>query len=129
MLGGHLVISLCQGIVDYCLFVRLDYVVERVQVLFGRIYRERRFAEIKNIEENGATLSGGEKKKLLMLKWLLNPSTSFVILDEIDAGLDDETKAVLKELEKELLKDRKKIVMKISHIDEDMDGYDQIIRL
>ena len=28
--------------------------------------------EIKNIEENGATLSGGEKKKLLMLKWLLN---------------------------------------------------------
>ena len=85
--------------------------------------------EIKNIEENGATLSGGEKKKLLMLKWLLNPSTSFVILDEIDAGLDDETKVVLKELEKELLKDRKKIVMKISHIDEDMDGYDQIIRL
>ena len=78
---------------------------------------------------NGATLSGGEKKKLLMLKWLLNPSTSFVILDEIDAGLDDETKVVLKELEKELLKDRKKIVMKISHIDEDMDGYDQIIRL
>ena len=85
--------------------------------------------EIKKIEENGATLSGGEKKKLLMLKWLLNPSTSFVILDEIDAGLDDETKVVLKELEKELLKDRKKIVMKISHIDEDMDGYDQIIRL
>lgn len=42
-----------------------------------------------------------------MLKWLLNPSTSFVILDEIDAGLDDETKVVLKELEKELLKDRK----------------------
>ena len=77
--------------------------------------------EIKKIEENGATLSGGEKKKLLMLKWLLNPSTSFVILDEIDAGLDDETKVVLKELEKELLKDRKKIVMKISHIDEDMD--------
>ena len=27
---------------DYCLFVRLDYVVERVQVLLGRIYRERR---------------------------------------------------------------------------------------
>ena len=51
--------------------------------------------EIKKIEENGATLSGGEKKKLLMLKWLLNPSTSFVILDEIDAGLDDETKVVL----------------------------------
>lgn len=50
-----------------------------------------------------------EKKKLLMLKWLLNPSTSFVILDEIDAGLDDETKVVLKELEKELLKDRKKL--------------------
>ena len=84
----------------------------------------------KNMERSlNVGFSGGEKKKLLMLKWLLNPSTSFVILDEIDAGLDDETKVVLKELEKELLKDRKKIVMKISHIDEDMDGYDQIIRL
>lgn len=86
-------------------------------------------SEIQTIEENGATLSGGEKKKLLMLKWLMNPSCSLVILDEIDAGLDDETKAILKELEKELLEDKQKIVMKISHIDTDDTGYDQIVRL
>lgn len=86
-------------------------------------------SEIQTIEENGATLFGGEKKKLLMLKWLMNPSCSLVILDEIDAGLDDETKAILKELERELLEDKQKIVMKISHIDTDDTGYDQIVRL
>ncbi len=48
--------------------------------------------EIKKIEENGATLSGGEKRNCLCSNGFLNPSTSFVILDEIDAGLDDETK-------------------------------------
>lgn len=85
--------------------------------------------EIETIEQNGATLSGGEKKKLLMLKWLMRPDCSLVILDEIDAGLDDETKAILKELENELLKDKEKIVMKISHIDTDDRGYDQIVRL
>lgn len=52
-----------------------------------------------------------------------------VILDEIDAGLDDETKTILKGLENELLKDKDKIVMKISHIDTDDRGYDQIVRL
>ena len=86
-------------------------------------------SEIETIEQNGATLSGGEKKKLLMLKWLMKPDCSLVILDEIDAGLDDETKTILKELENELLKDKEKIVMKISHIDTDDRGYDQIVRL
>ena len=86
-------------------------------------------SEIETIEENGATLSGGEKKKLFMLKWLMNPSCSLVVLDEIDAGLDDETKTILKELENELLEDKQKIVMKISHIDTDNTGYDQVIRL
>lgn len=86
-------------------------------------------SEIETIEQNGATLSGGEKKKLLMLKWLMRPDCSMVILDEIDAGLDDETKTILKGLENELLKDKDKIVMKISHIDTDDRGYDQIVRL
>lgn len=66
---------------------------------------------------------------MFMLKWLMNPSCSLVVLDEIDAGLDDETKTILKELENELLEDKQKIVMKISHIDTDNTGYDQVVRL
>ena len=85
--------------------------------------------EIETIEQNGATLSGGEKKKLLMLKWLMRPDCSLVILDEIDAGLDDETKTILKGLENELLKDKDKIVMKMSRIGRDDRGCDQIVRL
>lgn len=85
--------------------------------------------EITSIEENGATLSGGEKKKMFMLKCLLKNSTSLVILDEIDAGVDAETKKVWKDIENELVNDKEKIVIKISHIDSDMTGYNKVIQL
>lgn len=85
--------------------------------------------EIDVIEENGATLSGGEKKKLFMMKCMMESNASLVILDEIDAGLDVENKVLLKGLEKELLSDPDKIVIKISHIDSDDTGFGQIIEL
>jgi ABC-type bacteriocin/lantibiotic exporter with double-glycine peptidase domain len=85
--------------------------------------------DIQKIEENGLTLSGGEKKKLFMLKCLMEQNASVVILDEIDAGLDDETKVILKELENNLKKDSNKILMKISHIDTDTTGFHQVIQL
>lgn len=85
--------------------------------------------EIVNISDNGKNLSGGERKKLLMMKTLLNSHVSVIVLDEIDAGLDSETKIIMKELEKELLDDINKIVIKISHIDADKDGFNKIIQL
>jgi ABC-type bacteriocin/lantibiotic exporter with double-glycine peptidase domain len=85
--------------------------------------------EIETIEENGATLSGGEKKKLFMMKCMMESDASLVILDEIDAGLDNETKALLKNIEKELLDDQEKMVIKISHIDSDVTGFDQVVNL
>jgi ABC-type transport system involved in cytochrome bd biosynthesis fused ATPase/permease subunit len=85
--------------------------------------------DIQRIEENGLTLSGGEKKKIFMLKCLMEQNASVVILDEIDAGLDDETKVILKELENNLKNDPNKILMKISHIDTDTTGFDQVIQL
>lgn len=86
-------------------------------------------SEIVNISANGKNLSGGERKKLLIMKSLLNTDASVVVLDEIDAGLDAETKIIIKELEKELLDDINKIVIKISHIDTDRNGFNKIIQL
>ena len=63
------------------------------------------------------------------MKSLLNTEASVVVLDEIDAGLDAETKIIIKELEKELLDDINKIVIKISHIDTDRNGFNKVIRL
>lgn len=64
-----------------------------------------------------------------MMKCMMESDVSLVILDEIDAGLDVETKVLLKDLGKELLSDPDKIVIKISHIDSDDTGYCQIIEL
>ncbi|MBP5223817.1 MAG: ABC transporter ATP-binding protein [Lachnospiraceae bacterium] len=86
-------------------------------------------SEIKEITENGATLSGGEKKKMFMMKCLLKTDASVVILDEIDAGLDGDTKLTLKEIENQLKKDKNKTLFKISHIDSDTEGYDIVINL
>ncbi len=92
--------------------------------------RMRLNPDINQITDNGDTLSGGEKKKMLLLKCLLQyPNASVIILDEIDAGLDGETKELLRCLEKELLSDSSKIVIKISHIDTSHDGYNKIIQL
>ena len=51
------------------------------------------------------------------------------LLDEIDAGLDVETKVLLKELEQSFLADKSKIVIKVSHIDIDRSGYNKIIQM
>jgi ABC-type transport system involved in cytochrome bd biosynthesis fused ATPase/permease subunit len=59
----------------------------------------------------------------------MEKNASVVILDEIDAGLDDETKVILKELENNLKNDSNKILMKISHIDTDTTGFHQVIQL
>ena len=86
-------------------------------------------AEIEQISDSGRNLSGGEKKKILIIKTLLRKDASVVILDEIDSGLDGESKQIMKELEKKLLADEKKIVIKISHIDTDNEGYNKVIQM
>lgn len=85
--------------------------------------------EIYNITDNGTHLSGGEKKKLLLLKCMLRSTVSVIILDEIDSGLDSETKELLHDIEGNILSDPAKIVIKISHIDTNRHGYNKIIQI
>ena len=95
-----------------------------------RLREKVRFTdEIDTITDNGKILSGGEKKKLLMIKGLLRINTSVVIFDEIDAGLDAETKSILKEMEQEIMADKERILIKISHIDTDRNGFDKVIQM
>lgn len=62
---------------------------------------------ILRIAGNGQSLSGGQRKKLLMIKLLLKYKTaSVIILDEIEAGLDVETKNIVAQLEKEIIKSK-----------------------
>ncbi|AWZ50001.1 hypothetical protein C3495_14245 (plasmid) [Clostridiaceae bacterium 14S0207] len=73
--------------------------------------------DISKISENGHCLSGGQRKKLLMIKLLLKyKSASVIILDEIEAGLDIETKNLLLKIEQEIIKTKKDcIFFKITH--------------
>nr|WP_292166477.1 ABC transporter ATP-binding protein [Butyrivibrio sp.] len=82
--------------------------------------------EIKEIKDNGKSLSGGEKKKLLILKSMLNKKASVVIFDEVDAGLDIEAREMLNRYEKKLRDDPTVIFIKISHIANDDDLYKTI---
>ncbi|MCD8232206.1 MAG: ATP-binding cassette domain-containing protein [Clostridiales bacterium] len=85
--------------------------------------------DIVTVTDNGKTLSGGEKKKLLLMKAMLNSDKDIYLFDEVDAGLDRETKEVLHKFEQQLLSDPNKTIIKISHIDESSDGYDKVVNL
>ncbi|WP_040328723.1 ATP-binding cassette domain-containing protein [Clostridium ihumii] len=89
-----------------------------------------RFDEnIFSISENGRSLSGGQRKKLLMIKLLLKYNlVSVIILDELEAGLDAETKNIVTQLEKEIIKNNNDFIFfKITHETQEDDIFNRII--
>ena len=65
-------------------------------------------ASVTEIANNGLSMSGGQRKKLLMMRLLLgSQNVSVLILDELEAGLDAEAKAHLIQLKKNLVEMRK----------------------
>lgn len=71
----------------------------------------------RTISDNGKSLSGGEKKKYLLLKLLsLRDSVSVVLIDEAEAGLDAASKEIMHNIERCLFENRDKyIIIKITH--------------
>ena len=68
------------------------------------------------IENNGQSLSAGQQKKLLLMKLLLRIETSSVIiLDEVEAGLDQPTKQRYYDFINQSCRDLNKIFIVISH--------------
>lgn len=68
------------------------------------------------IENNGQNLSGGQIKKLLLAKLMIRKQKASVILiDEIDAGMDLETKQQYKEILTSIARERRHLIMYISH--------------
>lgn len=84
---------------------------------------------IVNISENGRSLSGGQRKKLLMIKLLLKYNlVSVIILDELEAGLDAETKSIAAQLEKDIIKNKNNcIFFKITHEAQEDDIFTRVI--
>ena len=87
-----------------------EQVIDQGRKLFGIDYFDRK------IEKEGQSLSVGQRKKVLLMKLMLRLSdASLVILDEIGAGLDIETKKQLKQFLKEYVIDAGKMLILIEH--------------
>ncbi len=69
------------------------------------------------IKDNGKYLSGGEKKKFILMKLLARlEDVSIILLDEVESNLDKESKTIMDEIEKEILFNKEKyILIKVSH--------------
>ena len=68
------------------------------------------------IENEGASLSAGQRKKLLILKLLLRSEiASVIVLDEVMAGLDDATRRVYLEELRQLAAGQDKMIFVIEH--------------
>ena len=87
--------------------------------------------KIKDVKENGRSLSGGQRKKLLLIKLLMKYETSSVIiLDELEAGLDEETKSIALQVQNDIIKNNKKcIIFKITHESKNDDIYSSILEI
>lgn len=73
--------------------------------------------EISSISDGGLTLSGGQRKKILMMRLLLTyQKPSVIILDELEAGLDLKSQKLLESLQKQVIAARTDaIIFLISH--------------
>lgn len=79
------------------------------------------------IEENGANLSGGEKKRICLARALLR-DTDILILDEPLANLDDTTAGMIEDL---LLSIEGKLLLVVSHqfTEEKLSAFDCVLNL
>ena len=73
--------------------------------------------ELTSITENGRHLSGGEKKKIIIMKLLARlDDVSIILLDEVEAGLDKQSQRLLEDIEEEILNMKEKyIILRITH--------------
>lgn len=112
-------------------------VKEYAELIAGRTISADEFSELitkagidfdNKIEHGGSNLSGGQRKKLLFLKFLLRKDeASLIVLDELFAGLDIQTaKEYAAVLSDET--ERNKIILAVEHGTLNM-GFDEIIRL
>lgn len=84
------------------------------------------------LDYKGEALSGGQRKKISILKLIfLFDKADIIILDELDANLDINSKKKLDNFRKEILFiDKEKIIIEISHdINLDLSNYNKIIEI
>jgi len=82
------------------------------------------------IDENGANLSAGQRKKLLLAKLLLlGEKRSLILIDEVDAGLDVKTKQLLVNEINKLINEQNKIIIVITHDSNLKISYHKILSL
>ena len=83
-----------------------------------------------NLDYNGDSLSGGQKKKLSLVKLIiLKEKVSLIILDEVDSGLDNETKTLFTNLINDIIKNKNKIIIGIQHTSSSNVNYNKIYNI
>lgn len=87
---------------------------EDIERIIGELSINRENDAIENL---GKSLSGGQRKKLLLAKLLLREkSTPIIIMDELESAMDQSTREKLEEVKKYLYENRERhIVFVISH--------------
>ena len=110
-------------------------VIDYHKKIFSSNFDEKKYKSIcenlnldceKDIIDNGLNLSQGQRKKALLIKFLLCVDKDLIVLDEVFAGLDVETKKYLSDFINQLSKN--KILIIVNHEDDEI-NYTRTIRL
>ncbi len=95
-------------------------IISGKQILENRINEWIKELKLEDVDDaisgNGDSLSGGQRKKLYVLKLLATvDQASVIILDEIAAGMDQATVEVLKHIVEKIAKSKDKIIFITDH--------------
>ena len=115
----------------------LPYLSERLKYFFGFIKRkyenilalnlaEKISLNYSSLNQNIGNLSGGNKQKVVLGKWLLVENMNLVIMDEPTQGIDVGTKYEIYVLIRELAKDGKAVIFISSEMPELLGVCDRI---
>ena len=84
--------------------------------IMAYLLKEYDIAADRAIENEGKSLSVGQRKKLLIMKMLLRiEEASVLIVDEIEAGLDQETREKYEQLLNLIAKKKNKLIIVVEH--------------
>lgn len=92
-------------------------------------FQDKKECSVNNrlLDSKGSTLSAGQKKKIQLIKLLLMyHSSDVIVIDELDANLDQKTITLLNSFKNKLWNvDNNKIIFEISHYSEKDDIFNK----
>ncbi len=117
-----------ENIVDYIQAVTQNYSVNKIRDILSSISfsNDENTDMLEKLDFMGKNISGGQRKKLLFCKLLLKfIESDLIIIDEVTANMDSQTKKAYQDIRSKMIKNTEKIFIEVNH-ENDISNFNNI---